>query len=113
VSDNHARLAGAVRRDFQERRHHRGRCDVDDAPVAARQHGAPEDLTGAQRPGQVGVDDGVPVVLGEVDGRHALGAAGAVDQDVDLAEPAQHLITQAFERRAIGDVGAGAQRAAP
>ena len=50
------------------------------------------------------VEERVPVGLWHVQRRHAMGPAGAVDQDVDRAERGRGLGVQALEGRTVGHV---------
>ena len=54
----------------------------------------------------------MPVGVGEIERGHALGAPGAVDHDVDLAEFGDDAVEQRLERGAVGDV-AGKAKGAP
>ena len=66
--------------------HRRHRADVDDAAVARAAIMCRATACATKNgPAQVGVEDQVPVVPGDVRGRLADVAAGVVDQDVDLA----------------------------
>ena len=51
--------------------------------------------------------------IGQLERRRPLRAAGAVDQDVHLAELADRRGEQRRDRRLVGDVGRHAQRPAP
>src|SRR6266851_373869 len=86
------------------------RGDVDDAPVATLEHVTAEDLAGAQGSGEVGLDDFVPLLVRHVEGRPALDATGAVDQDVYLAERGDDLSERDLQGRPVGDVATDAQR---
>src|SRR5207248_3187330 len=82
----HSGLTGAVSRDFKESYQRRKRADVDDAPIAPLDHVATKDPAGAKGSFEVGLKDGVPVGLGEVECGHFLGATGAIDKDLNAAE---------------------------
>ena len=62
------------------------RSDVDDPTITALQHVLAEDLAGAQRAGEVRVENVGPFFLGHVESGRALNDSGAVDEDVDFAE---------------------------
>ena len=66
------------------------RRHVDDPPARPARHHEPGDRLAAEvRPGEVGLQDHVPRLLGEVDHRDAVGAGrggGIVDEDVDPPE---------------------------
>src|SRR5689334_10039979 len=79
-------LAGRVGGDFVQCDESRKRGDVDDAARLAFEHMFAEDLAGAQSPGEVCVDDGVPLVFRKRDRRRAFGPTSGVDEDVDLAK---------------------------
>ena len=64
-----------------------------------------EDLAGAQRPGQIGIENISPLLLRERDGGRALDFAGAVDEDVDFAEALKDRCQECFKGLAIADVG--------
>ena len=57
-----------------------------------------------ERAAEVRVDDCVPVVPGDVDGRLADVAAGVVDEDVDLAELANASATARWMLAVVADV---------
>src|ERR1700687_2847165 len=86
------------------------RGDVDDAPVATLEHVTAEDLAGAQSSGEVGLEDFVPLLVRHVEGRPALDATGAVDEDVHLAERGDDLSERDLQGRPVSDVATDAQR---
>jgi hypothetical protein len=73
------RFAGRVGGDFEEGNERRERRDIDDSTVMAFEHRAPEDLAATQRARQVGVEDVVPLLLGDIEGRFAMRLARTVD----------------------------------
>src|ERR1700679_3296412 len=89
------------------------RGDVDDASVTALDHWLAEDLAGAQRAGEVGVDNRVPILLGYIYRWRALDAACAVDENVDFTEGCKSGVAESDERGAVGDVGFDAEGFAP
>ena len=107
----HARLAGRVGRDLVQAHEGGERADVDDPPVAPLDHGAAEDLAGAEGAGEVGLQDVVPLLLGHLEAGHPPRLARAVDEDVDRAEGGDARGQQALERRAVGHVARLPQRA--
>src|SRR5882672_849824 len=70
---DHGRLARGIRRHLVEGDERRQRTDVDDGSATPLEHGPPEDLASAQRAGEVRVQDPVPLGLGDLEGRRALG----------------------------------------
>ena len=86
-------------------RYKRGeRGDVDDSTIALVEHGTSEYLTGPERSAEIGIEDGVPIILCHVDRWDALRDARAVDQDVDLAESVEGLGTEMFETGTMLDI---------
>ena len=81
-------------------------------PYLLSHHRLAEHLTRAQRAGEVGLDDAMPVGLVHLEGRGLLRRARDRQEDVDLAEGFDALVTQAIERGDVGDVGGDRQRAA-
>lgn len=61
-------------------------ADIDDASVALLDHAAGEMLGDEEAAAEVGVEDEVPVVPGDVEGGLADVASGVVDEDVDLGD---------------------------
>ena len=55
-------------------------------PVSARQHVARRGLAGEEGAFEIGVDDRVPVALGQILGREGTGDTGRVHENVDCAE---------------------------
>ena len=81
-----AAAAGAVRREARVAGHAGDRADVDDAAVAVRNHAPRDRLRDEEAAAQIGVENDVPVVPGDVERGLANVAAGIVDEDVNLAE---------------------------
>jgi hypothetical protein len=79
----------------------------------ARDHRRREHLVGPEHPGHVGIEDLVPVGLGHVQRRHALGDPGRRYDDVDAAECRQARLVKAPQRRELADVGWMPQRPPP
>ena len=78
-------------------------------PDRLRHHLASEHLATAQRAGEVGVDDPLPVVIGHLERRHALGDARGAHQDVDAAERLEHRVAHALERGRRRSTSAGSR----
>src|SRR5271165_5732706 len=85
---------------------------MNDASVAAFQHMPAEDLRRAQRSGEVGFEDSIPVCFREVECRTSLGATGAVDEDVHFAERFDRFGENVFKAAATLHIRGAAQRAA-
>ena len=100
----HATLAGGVRGDLVQADERGERGDVDDAAVPALEHVGAEDLAGAKRAGQVGVEDALPLGVVDLERGAPLGPSGAVDQDVDLAEGLDGGLAERLQGGAVGDV---------
>jgi hypothetical protein len=88
------------------------RRNVDDATAAARSQRLVESLAGAQRTGEIGVYDAVPLVFGKIFGRRAFDAARYVQQHIDSAEGGHHGVSERIYGGAVGDVGCMHQRVA-
>ena len=100
--------AGLTRRvggHFAESNETVERCDVDDATVAAIEHVLAEDLAGAQRAGEIGIEDAGPLFFREGERWRAPDSSGAVDEDINLAEAAEGGGEQFFERSAVANIG--------
>ena len=108
----HGRLARVVGRHLHERHERPEGGDVHDPAAPAPEHVPPEDLAGAEGPGQVRVEDPVPLLLGDVERRRPLRAGGAVHEDVDPPERGDARREGRLERGAVGDVGYDAERPA-
>ena len=91
-------FARAVRGDLLKRNEARQRCDVDDASEAPLHHHFTEYLAAAQRAGQVYLEDAMPGLFIEFQGRHALRHPCRVDENVDYAKLRQHGFPQSQER---------------
>src|SRR5579864_459914 len=108
-------FAGAVGSNFVEAEERGERADIDDAAVTPLEHVTAEDAASAQRAVEVGVDDGVPLGFGKIEGGHAPGAAGAIDENLDAAEFSRGGREELLETLDVGDVaglreGAAAER---
>ena len=110
VSDATRGLARRIGRDFEKCDEARDRGDVNDSAVATLQHVPPEDLCRAQRAGQIGFEDGVPVFLSEVEGWPALRTTRAIDQDVNFTESFDSFGENLVKAGAILDIGRTPQR---
>src|SRR2546430_10882578 len=77
-------LARRVRRDFVQGHNRRQRSDVDDPAVAALHHVTTEDPAGAERPGEVRVEDLGPARLVHVERRRARRYSRGVYKNVDV-----------------------------
>src|SRR5437667_117768 len=62
------------------------RTNINDAAIAALEHVPAEDLAGAQCAGQIGFDDGIPLLFAQIESWRALRDSGAVDEDVHAPE---------------------------
>ena len=90
------------------RRVRRDRAVVDDAAAARvlRLHDLDRFLRAQEHAGEVGIDDLLPGLVGQVLERHRRRAdAGIVEQDVEAAEGLLGLGEQRLDRRGIADVG--------
>ena len=100
-----AALVARVGEDAGQRVEAGDRAEVDDRGRAAViDEVLAEDLAGAEDGGEVGVDDALEFLLGDVEERGGGVDAGAVDEDVDLAGALEHGVEQVLERLARGDV---------
>src|ERR1700675_476139 len=72
-----------------------------------------ENLARSQRPGEVCVNEVVPIPLREIQRWGALVEARGVDQDIHFTELLEGSLQHCFERCSIGHVGAYTQRSAP
>ena len=103
--------ARAVRQaEMRERRLHRARRDVDDAPEPARDHAVDDGADQHDRRHHVVVDGLLPrglVPVAEVADRRA---AGVVDQDVGRRARGEHLRARPSVRRDVGGDGDHASR---
>ena len=79
------------------------------ASASLGDHAAAGGLAHEERAGQVGVEDGLPAVEGNVLGRLAPRDAGIVHEDVD----ALHGLDDLGDGRGVGDVAEGAVAAKP
>jgi hypothetical protein len=70
-----------------------------------------EDAARAQHSGEVGVEDGIPFVVAHVERRATDGAAGGVDENIDLAERLDDDVGKRLQRRRIRHVGRRSERA--
>src|SRR5262249_25316254 len=105
-------LAGAVSGDFVKCDEARERRNINDAPVAALEHVTADDAASAKSSGDVGLHDGVPLGIGDVDSGSAFRAAGAVDEDFGAAEFLARVGKQLLDGRFIGDVARSFEREA-
>ena len=81
------------------------RRDVDDAAVPLAHHargGAPDRV---ERAGEVGVDHGLPLLVGHARDETVARDAGVVHEDRDLAERGFDLAERGVDRGRIGHVG--------
>src|SRR5207342_1908446 len=75
--------------------------DVDDAPPARLHHGAHDRLAGAIDAGEVGVEDGVPVLVLHPHQQVVAGDAGIVDEDRNGSELGGDRIDERIDRRSV------------
>src|SRR5882757_7714240 len=78
--------------------------DVDDAAGAGFHHRRQHLLDAKMRAGEIGADDGVPVVGLHAHGQAVAGDGGVVDQDVDLAEFFEDGFEPGLDLVDVGDV---------
>src|SRR5262249_16352398 len=82
--------------------------DIDYAPVTALDHVAAKDLAGVERAIQVGGDDAIPVLLGDLRSGLPLRDSGAINKDIDVAELGGRIFETGFDAGGIynmaGDV---------
>src|SRR5215475_12233114 len=104
-------LAGGVGGDFVKRDEAGKGSNINDAAVATLDHVTANDAASAERTGQICFEDGVPLGVGKIDGRSALGAASAVDENLNatelLARGRQQILYCGF----IGNVAGNFERA--
>jgi hypothetical protein len=101
-------LAGAVGDELDvDRAAQAGdRGDVDDAPLAPRDHaGLAHRLAHQEDAADVEVHHLVPGFQRVVFGRRAPGGASVVDQDVDLAQAAHRFVADLLDLRRVGRIG--------
>src|SRR5215218_9514380 len=80
---------------------------VDDRPAIAGADHRPRGALGAdERPGQVDVDRGLPVVERVLEEGMRLGATGVVDEDVDTAKLLDQPVDRRARRSCVGKVQA-------
>ncbi len=99
-----AAAAGAVGREAGVAKDAGDGADVDDAAVAALDHTAGDGLGDEEAAAQVGVEDEVPVVPGDVESGLADVAAGIVDEDVNRAEGGFGFFGEALDAGGVADV---------
>ena len=99
-----AAAAGAVGSEAGVPGDARDRADVDDAAGAARNHVPGDGLSDEERAAEVGVENGVPIVPGDVGGALADVAAGIVDEDIDLAKLMERVGDGGFDARLVADI---------
>src|SRR6185437_2311458 len=85
------------------------RGNVDNASILIAEHMRAEYLASAQRPGQVSVNDALPLVFRKRKRGSALDFSSAVDQDVHHLILGYGLVQQALERGTILHVGSDAE----
>ena len=71
-----------------------------------------ENAAGAQGAFEVGFEDSIPLGFGKIERRHFLGAAGAIDQDLDTAEFRAGGLQQALDAGVVRDIANLGERAA-
>ena len=109
---DHAGLGHGIGDEAAERRHHRARGDIDDAPRARRRHRGEHGAAADHRRGEVERHHAVPV---RERGREEIApreAAHAVDEHVDPAVGVEHAPDEGAEARLVGHVGLGEVRRA-
>ena len=105
-------FAGRVRGNFVEGHEGGKGRNINDTTVFALDHVTAEDPGGAESAGEICVHDGVPFEFGEIHGGHALGAAGAVDQDLDFTEFAKDGLGELLDAAGFGYIAGVGQGAA-
>jgi hypothetical protein len=73
------------------------RTDIDDRAAALRDHSARRGRRAEERPAQIGVDDVVEILLGDVEDIAKARAGGVVNQHVQPPEPFAHPVHQPLE----------------
>src|SRR5262249_13227262 len=80
------------------------RTDVDDAAVATLNHAARDGLRDEETSAQIGVEDQVPVLPADLEGRLADVAAGIVDQHVHAANGGFGIGAESADAVVVADV---------
>src|SRR5262249_49163301 len=111
---DHARLAGGVHVVVSHRADAHARGDVDDLAATLADHVGEDGAATVERAGDVQVDAGAPLLVGErfhglVPSRR--GAPGVVDQNIDPPELGEGRRHQRVDRGGVGDVGLHGQTA--
>ena len=104
-------FAGGVGRDFVESDEAGKGSNINDAAVASFDHVAANDAASAECAGQICLEDGVPLCVGKIESRSTLGAAGAVDENLNTAEFLGRSREQILDCGFIGDVAGNFERA--
>ena len=87
--------------------------EADDVAALLRDHGGQDGLAREENGLGVDVEDGVPVLLGDVEGQGGPVDPRVVDEDVDPPEFPAGAIRHRLEVRARGDVGGHDEHAPP
>src|SRR5262245_31399021 len=81
------------------------RGDIDDAPLAAGEHRAADDLRADEAVREIEIDEALPgLELGILDRRIDLAVADIVDQNVDRPSFRKHALAKAFAQGGPGDI---------
>src|SRR5579883_1279848 len=78
--------------------------DVDDAARARLHHRRQRLLDAEMRAGEVGANDGIPVLLFHAHGQAIAGDGGVVDENIEPAEFLEDLLEAGFDLFGLGDI---------
>src|SRR5579863_4106298 len=108
----HAAFAGGIGGGLEEAEKRGKGSKVDNAAIAALHHVAAKNFAGVKQALEVDIQNSVPVLVAELQGRQTLGDAGGVDQNVHFAEGAERFLKQLVQGGLVGHVAGNSQGAA-
>src|SRR5580700_8402339 len=100
----YAAATRAIRSEPRVARNRSDGADVDDAPIAARDHPARHGLSDKKTAAQIGLQNQIPVFPRHVERRFAHIAAGVVHQNIQMAESSFRRSNHFLDARMSADV---------